>query len=1091
MSAPLKVYSASAGAGKTFRLVAEYIKLLMLRPDEYKHILAVTFTKKATQEMKMRILSKLYELREGLPSSNDYLEEITKQLDLSEETVRKNAGVALNLILNDFGHFRIETIDSFFQHVLRNMTRELDISSNMRVELNGDQIKDKAIDAMIDGLEPQDHIFMRVLQFAEDNMEEGKDWNIIKSLKTFGKNIFTNFYQSHAKDYKELLKNNPNIFKEYKSNLYAMINLAEQEILANADKLKARIEEHGMSIDLFSRGTLSSLYKNIANGILTKTSNTLNGFAESGDNWLKSTDKKKYSTQVIDEFFVPVLKDILNLQKTIKSCRVIISNLSNIELLGAIEDAVDSSNINANRFLLSSTNQLLSEMIDDSDTPFIYEKIGTQINHLMIDEFQDTSTLQWKNFYHLMKETMSNYDVETAKGTIGSMIVGDIKQSIYRWRDGDWELLGNIKEQFDNEEDTEVIPLYTNYRSEANIINFNNAFFLCLKEINNIQKAYDDVRQEVKPERLENPVGEIEFTMLSPEAYKVRHKMICDKVAELIQKGVDAKDIAILGRGTTILKELSKTFMDFYPDIKVVSKESFQLDASTAVNTIISALRLVQKPQDKILLATLEKHSGIPAEECHKLITDINKTKPLLDIIEDVFTKFNIGQMQHDSAFVSAFFDHVKDFTSKNVSTIRNFLKYWDEQISAKSIETEDKNGVQLMTIHKSKGLEFDNVIIADGAWETALHRNRIWIELKDKPFADIPFTIVTPSKELSETIFKNDYEKEKFQFEIDNINILYVAFTRAGKNLYYYGQTSKGYDHIVTGQAPKNFSYTSKTISGLVERCLDSMQTNLESNTTSEMDSENDKLFHYTTHYGIFAIKEEESSEEKTSKDTSNEKANEEKVNVFKMPVTTQKIQLHLNKPKITFLQSNRSKDFIASLPEAATVPAATVPAATVPEVLTSAKPAPVPEASASVQPASSYISTGLLLHYVLSQINTIQDVDPVLQRLEIEGIISQKSHANLIRKRITENKQAKSWFSPEWTVYNECSILTSEGTRRADRVITNGEETIVIDYKFGNPDQDHKDQVLEYKKLLTEMGFPNVKGFLWYVYSDTIKAV
>lgn len=1071
MPAPLTVYRASAGAGKTFRLVVEYIKLLMLRPDEYKYILAVTFTKKATQEMKIRILSQLYGLREGLSSSDDYLERISEEMgNMPKEEIRKKAGIALGMILKDYGHFRIETIDSFFQRVLRNMTRELDISSNMRVELNGDQVKDKAVDALIDSLEPGEHLFKRVVRFAEENMEEGKTWNVISGLKDFGKNIFSNFYQSHAKEFKEQTKDK-SIFQTYKDTLNEIIKNAEKEILTAAENLRQQIEAQGITdIGIFKYSNahgLGKMYKNLEAGNVIDVPATVIKYSEDENAWLKAADKKRFQTAV-STVLMPTLIDYLELQaknaSAILTCQVIKRNLNNIELLGDIEEAVNDSNLNANRFLLSSTNQLLSDMIGESDSPFIYEKIGTQVKHLLIDEFQDTSTLQWANFKRLLEETMSSYDAEEARGTIGSMIVGDVKQSIYRWRDGDWKLLHNIKSEFADPNATQIKELDTNFRSEANIINFNNAFFLRLKDICGIESAYDDVAQKVKPGR--TPKGEIEFIMMSEASYKSRHKMICDKVNDLIKSGAKAKDIAILGRNGSILKELSKSFMDYYPEIKVVSMESFILNTSKAVNTMVCALRLLLKPTDKILLATLAKNSGMTEEECSEALKDINATNPLLDVVEEIFIRFNVERMTEESAFVSAFFDNLKDFASKNTSSIRNFLKAWDEKISSKAIETESVDGVKMMTVHKSKGLEFDNVIVADGSWPTNVAQNSIWVELNELPLSAVPITIIQPSKTLEKTIFAHDNKEECEQFVVDNMNLLYVAFTRAGKNLYYYGQTSKKYDEVVDDKELEK--YSTKHIGGNVENCLDTMESDLEMTYECFQDETDEKRFYYVRHYGEFAVKEE-----KKAKDDDKE---EKKKNVFDMDITPVNISLHLDKPSVTFVQSNRSKEFVDNAGFGKSSETSETP-----------KTSETSETSKT----SSYISTGLLLHNVLSQIESVDDVDTVLKKLEMEGVISNSSYSSLIKKRISNNEHAKYWFAPGWTVYNECSILTSEGTKRPDRVVTNGKETIVIDFKFGKPKAEYEEQVKEYMELLEQIGLPNVKGFLWYVYDDKVLKV
>lgn len=1070
MPAPLTVYRASAGAGKTFRLVVEYIKLLMLNPEEYKYILAVTFTKKATQEMKLRILSQLYGLREGLDSSKGYMECISKEMNLPKEIIRKNAAIALEMILNDYGHFHIETIDSFFQRVLRNMTHELDISSNMRVEINGTQVEEKAVDALIDSLEPSNHLFQRIVSFAEENMRDGKSWKIINELKSFGQNIFSNFYQNHAKQYKECL-NDQNLFANYSKMLYRMQESCKSEIKCAAKSLLKTLDDNGLSdTSIFYRNNngFDKLREYVAMEEYAKVPASLIAYSKGEECWFTKDNVAKYSDlfPVIRETILPQLLNYLDVQqknqKYISTCKILLKNLNKIELLGFIEQAVNESNEQANRFLLSSTNQLLSEMIKDSDTPFIFEKIGTQIKHLMIDEFQDTSSLQWANFKVLMKECMSHYDPVIAKGTIGCMIVGDVKQSIYRWRDGDWELLNNINKQFDGEQQTEIIQLKTNFRSEANIINFNNAFFLSMKQTKGVEDAYDDVAQEVKAGRLPN--GEIEFIMMSNEAYKNRHKMICDKVNQLVEAGVNPNDIAIIGRNNKILKELSKSFMEYYPNINVVSMESFIIGTSAAVNTIICALRLLVNPNDKILFATLVKKSGMSEDVCADLLASIQVSSPLLDIVEDIFTKFDLAKMKDDAAFVTAFFDHLKDFASKNTSTIRNFLKSWDESISKKTIETESVNGINMVTIHKSKGLEYDNVIIADGAWETQLYRNNIWIELNEEGLSDIPFTMVSATNELSESVFNNEYDEEERQFSVDNLNLLYVAFTRAGKNLYFYGRTNRKHDEMLQGKTAKK--YSTSHICGEVEECLDTMHLDMPTSVTTEVKPDDDKMFYYIRRFGTFAGAEEEDDDKSK--------------NVFDMKILPQTIELHLNKPEVNFVQSNRSKEFIDNSE-----------LVILNSVLTSEQSTTDSPQLATAKLSNEYLSTGLLLHYVLSQIETIDDVDTVLQKLEMEGVISDCRHSNLIKKRIIGNAEARRWFEKGWTVYNECTILNHEKNQRPDRVISNGEETIVIDYKFAKPDTEHETQVKNYILLLQSIGLPNVKGYLWYVYDDRVKEV
>ena len=397
-------------------------------------------------------------------------------------------------------------------------------------------------------------------------------------------------------------------------------------------------------------------------------------------------------------------------------------------------------NQEANRFLLSDTQTLLHSLIQGSDSPFIFEKIGTQLNHVMIDEFQDTSTIQWKNFKVLLEETMSREDA-------GNLIVGDVKQSIYRWRSGDWRLLNNIKDQFDNpKKQLDVETLATNYRSDRNVINFNNAFFVeaAQQEYNELAEtipetaqqlltAYADVKQEV-PEK-KKVQGYVEVRLLKTqeddendaEDKGDRMMQLClQTVDELTARGVPTHRIAILVRNNRTIQDIAAYFME-HSDYEMVSDEAFRLDASQAVQILITALKLLMHPADDIARATLLKfaHTYLDDEKVVELITE-NRQKllemPLLDLTERLFTELHLGEiedMKVQSAYVCAFYDKLNSFLTDNSSDIEAFLQEWENNLHEKSIHSDGIEGIRLITIHKSKGLEFDHVIMpyCDCSW--------------------------------------------------------------------------------------------------------------------------------------------------------------------------------------------------------------------------------------------------------------------------------------------------------------------------------------------------------------------------------------
>ena len=418
MNAPLTVYKASAGSGKTFTLTIEYIKLLIKDPLSYKQILAVTFTNKATEEMKMRILSQLYGLSRLLPDSNAYLEIIKKDTELSEEQIRQRSSLALGYLIHNYSYFQIQTIDTFFQGVLNNLARELDLTAKLRVTLNDEQLKERAVDRLIEELDPKNKVLKWVLDLLEENQEENKAWNVISELKSFGKNIFSDLYKQNEKQLSNFLEDE-NKVKEFKNTLIK----AKKEAIEKLDKSVTAffdiLNESGLDISDFKNGArgVPSYFLTLQKQEYTKTNfptkTALNGLTSS-DAWISKggEEKKPYLRSLVEQRFMPLLNGVesmrVPLTKTILSVTLTLQHLNKLRLLSNIEKKVHEINNENNQFLLSDTQILLNSMIEESDSPFLFEKIGTRLEHIMIDEFQDTSTTQWKNFKILLNECLSH-----------------------------------------------------------------------------------------------------------------------------------------------------------------------------------------------------------------------------------------------------------------------------------------------------------------------------------------------------------------------------------------------------------------------------------------------------------------------------------------------------------------------------------------------------------------------------------------------------------------------------------------------------------------------------------------------------------
>ena len=1071
MVKPLTVYKASAGSGKTFTLATEYIKLVVENPQSYRNILAVTFTNKATEEMKMRILSQLYGIWKQLPDSEKYLQVICEKTGLDEAFVSERAGMALSNLLHNYNYFRVETIDTFFQRVLRNLARELDLTANLRIGLNDYQVEELAVDQLIEDLKTTDVLLQWLLKYIMETISDDKSWNVIEKIKSFGKNIFKDEYKNVSSLLQQKLEE-PSFFEHYTTCLKEIRKAAEERMKDLARQFFDTLKSEGFTIDDFSYGKsgVCSLFLKLQDGIFDESivgkrvTDSL-GYPEK---WCKKTHPRKEQIYILaDTSLGSILRTAMEERprqwRLYQSADITLRHLSQLRLLDSIEKKVRELNEGANRFLLSDTQQLLHALIDGSDTPFIFEKIGTQLQHIKIDEFQDTSTVQWQNFKVLLSEAMSQEGSE-------NLIVGDVKQSIYRWRSGDWRLLNDIQTQFPSPEaQLDIRTLGTNYRSQRNIIEFNNIFFRTAAQLEYmavqdnpeataLQRAYDDVEQTV-PDELENN-GLIYIQLLPADDYQEKTLAgIVDIVCKLRDKGVKPSEMAILVRTNIHIPLIADHFTKHLPDIRIVSDEAFRLDASVAVNLLVEALHLITHPQDTLAKANIVKLyqyyvletkvadnelllSNRPLDELlpEAYIQHFEELKSLslYELTERLYMIFELHRLEGQSAYLCAFFDQLLNFTSENATGIDAFVSEWEEDLCSKTIQSDEINGIRLLSIHKSKGLEFAHVIIPFCDWQLEKTQgNILWCRPDEVPFDDLPIVPVDSApKQLMGTIYEDDYQREHLQNTVDNLNLLYVAFTRASQSLFVIGKRN----------APKSRSM-------LIEQVLPLIVQEKAEATLSGIDNGNDAI-RFT--YGTLIPQKV--------------KVHKDSPNPFLQKITPVDINILTFDNPLSFRQSNRSKDFIALQDE---------------------------ENDELQQ--RQYIQMGSILHQVFSTIRTAADIDSALKRLQLEGVlydeqVTADKVAAMLRKRL-QNSRVADWFSDRWTLFNECTILTVEDgnivERRPDRVMTNGKEWVVIDFKFGSPKDEYHDQVREYMALLADMGHTNIKGYLWFVYSNRIEEV
>ena len=1069
MERTLKIYRASAGSGKTFTLALEYIKLVVENPYCYRNILAVTFTNKATGEMKERILSKLYGVANRSESAKDYLEKVREQLPhMSEDRIVANAKKAMELLLHDYGHFRIQTIDAFFQTVLRSLAKELDLNGDIEITLDSKELLSDAVDTYIKNLEPGTLNIAQVVRYIEDRLSNGEQWRVSNDIKEFAENILKEEYQQRGdKLRKEMEEDNGERLKQF----YNDVTTHRRKIIQKAKSIGNNFFNlaQGLTCDDFhgKKNGIWGLFEKLRNGTIPEWTQTRSALAY---------NPSKISTKCCAvEDIADLIKEAVPLYAEFQNCELALEHYHQLGMLNNIATTLKEENSKENRFLLAETTHLLSSMIG-RNTTFIFEKIGTEIDHIFIDEFQDTSQLQWTCFHVLLEEIL-------ARGNF-NLIVGDVKQSIYRWRNSDWNIMNKIGDHFRNdqitfaEQDVKVdgqLFKSTNYRSDGRIIKFNNILYR--SAIETIKNSYDDMIDSQGMQEIELAYSDVEQAMPSPKPGKkekplqgyVEVRMIKKNdevnfagmaIAQLMdtlqvlfeEKNIAPGDIAILMRYKNKMQDVVEAFNRRFPNLKIVSDEAYKLSSSLTIQLVISSLRYIAEPKDRINIANLVKlYNKVVCGQELSLATSPSDSEllqllpqefrealanlarlPLYELIEQILALPDIDGAKEEEAYIYAFLDHASQYINSRSADLQKFLKAWDESIQEKSIPAESIDSTRIMTVHKSKGLEFHTVIVPMCDWTlTGDSRSLLWCETKGEPFNKLSLLPISGKKEVRNSIFRNEYCNEYKYQVVDNLNILYVATTRAKSNLIIFTDGSGGRGENV-----------SKLMNTIMDKFTGPNGEKLDEGT------------------GIFTYGEIVSS--KNDKDT--KKDREKCDNPFETEPLVVRQPFTFFESKIEFLQSNDLERFLASNEE--------------------------------VKKQYDNMEEGKLLHLVMSGIETRDDITQTLDRLTIEGLIPTENKYNRIKSLVEKALMlpaASEWFNGSYKLYNECSILgdINGKQRRPDRVMIKDDEAVIVDYKFGCEHDEYKEQVKGYMNLLKEIGYTNVKGFLWYVNKNYIKEV
>ncbi len=1059
MSAKLfTIYRSSAGSGKTRTLAKAYLSLaLRYRADYYKHILAVTFTNKATQEMKSRILQYLNAYALG---KNDLLAlELMQELNLDPLTFKERTNELRADILHNYSQFAISTIDAFFQKVIRAFTREAGLSGDYRLEIDQEQVTEEVINKLIDELGSNEQLTKWLIEFAKDNLENDRPWDVRSNLLDFTKEIFKEEFRA-IED--ELLSTTaePDFF----NNLQTSLRKKTYGFIAGCNKISNQattiINENGWDKSDFSYGD-SGIYAWFIKIEKFKAPSDFNekaigsrvrGYYQDSNNWAsKSSVNKQAIVDKAESTLLPILNSLLDFRdkhyQEALSAEVVLANFYAFGLLADLSRKLREYKEENNMMLLADAPRFLQGIIQDSDTPFIYEKVGSFYKNYLIDEFQDTSRMQWSNFKPLLINSLDQ--------GYPAMVVGDVKQSIYRWRGGDLQLLQQDVEQHIGSERVEVKALSSNYRSAPIVVNFNNAFFKSIAEYAKaetgealLSETYSDVAQLTS----KKDAGYVKVQFISKPADDTPWKQealmaLVKQIEDLQDIGVSLRDMALLVRNNREGVEVAEFLLNYKNTAgknnyryDVISSESLRLDAVPTVSVLVSALQFLINSEDTIARAQLSydyarlQHEHIDLHNVFsvgdrgvflkKLPVTFTKElarlkkMPLFEITEMLIKIFDLGRCKGELVYMHTFQNMVLEFYTQERNDIGSFLDWWEDNKEKKSIQVSgDVDAMQIYTIHKSKGLQFKYVFMPFCSWDIdhkAMMSPTLWTHyVTDNKSIIVP---VKYASKLEDTVFADAYREERTRSYLDNLNLLYVAFTRAEKALIIFAPEPKGAKE--------------KTVASLLFKAL----------------SADDTLSKY---WNEGSLCWNEGSLEKSDDSIIPKDDHILSLESYEVSSWRQRLSLRLStdspfKTDQLIDETSRKK--------------------------------------------------GVLMHTLFAQIKYKYEAEQVFNQALQRGLINNEEQMAISTQfyELLHNPQIASWYDEGWEVKTEAPILIPNSRDvRIDRIMIKEDHAIVIDYKTGEPREEDQEQVHTYMRILFSMNFLKVEGFVLYLNTGEVTQV
>ena len=1031
------IYNASAGSGKTFSLVKSYlVKLLSSKvPNAHRKILSLTFTNKAVNEMKARIINALDEFsRENILHSEDPLfEAVCEELDWPALKLHKQAGQVLDIIIHDYGFFEVMTIDKFNQRLIRNFARDLGINTNFDIEMDAEDVLAVAVDNLIAKAGTDTRLTQTLIGFALEKAEDDKSFNIAFDFNKIAKillneNHYDNLSQVKGQSLENFSSLNASLISK-KDDIFKELQLIVTKVLDQLDKL---VNEHGA---LPARaGHVRSYFQRLNSGSL-KVEYTLK--------WMESIDSeplysKSSSPEIADALshlqpeIVEAFKKSRILVGTYQLYDAIYRNLIPMSVLHLIQLEINNIKEDQNIVLISEFNPIVAKHLKTQPADFIYERIGERYKHFFIDEFQDTSVLQWENLVPLIDNALAGENSS-------AMIVGDAKQSIYRWRGGKPEQFINLFQQSENpfQIRSQLHSLDWNFRSHKEIVTFNNQFFSFLSEELFQQSSYRNVYTSSAQKPANEAKGYVRLKFLEYEKVEHSHDLYgaetLDIITGCLKSGLELHDICILTRRKEEARELVQ-YLNQHSEHDIISPDSLLLVHSEEVRFVIDFLHFLAEPSNLEykfnVLQYLSGHMDWPesghqfitsalhlnASELERLFTgnSVNfkiesaKAIPLYELIEYIIDAF--GLMNESDAYLQGLLDEVHEISVYQPLTLLSFLEHFHSKEDKLGITLpSDSRALQVMTIHQAKGLEFPIVIFPYADLTLYGEKDpKIWLDLNPEEFSGFEQFYIPYNKYLlnmgedAESLY---YAKRE-EMEFDTINLLYVVFTRAIRQLYVIGRKKSG-------------------AKGTVSR-----------NTTSGL------LIHFLNHLKLWSDDQdtyEFGGLEVIDKPTD------------KRPASILQDNLRMtNRPDWNIAISTKSGMLWDSRQKQAQ-------------------------------------ERGNIIHQIMANIKTYNDIDQALNKAVISGLITEDQFPELKNTigEIVNHPQIKSSFHPNCTVFLERPIMRSDKSMVIpDRVvILPNQEGVVIDYKTGQEKPDHIDQITAYAHSLSEMNISVAKRYLIYI--------